>query len=209
MSFQVLYFFPKIFVRLFIWLLRVLVVACRHVGSSSLGRERTGPPALRAGSLSHWPTREVPRAFIFDWVVFLLLSCKSSFCVVDASSLSDGLQKFSLILCVVLPFSCWYPLKHISFKFWWSPLYLNFLCCFCSQRHIWDLSYFMWTLYLKQFNSYSGSRREALLLMRSLRCRDVCWRGRVTAGEQGGAGIQTHPFVSSVCSLSTILYSFL
>lgn len=31
-----------------------------HVGSSSLTRSRTGPPALGAGSLSHWTPRAVP-----------------------------------------------------------------------------------------------------------------------------------------------------
>ena len=32
----------------------------QHMGSSSLTRNQTGPPALGAWSLSHWTTREVP-----------------------------------------------------------------------------------------------------------------------------------------------------
>ena len=33
----------------------------QHVGSSSLTRGRTPPPALGAQRLSHWATREIPK----------------------------------------------------------------------------------------------------------------------------------------------------
>ena len=79
--FLLFYFLEKFFKCLFIWLLWVLVEACkiylhcstqdilaaahensklRHVGSSSLTRDGTRLPALGAQSLSHWTTREVP-----------------------------------------------------------------------------------------------------------------------------------------------------
>ena len=71
-------------IYLFIWLCWVLVVACRflscgmrtlicgmHVGSISLIRDRTGPPALGVHSLIHCTTREVLEVF-----VFYFLSCR-------------------------------------------------------------------------------------------------------------------------------------
>ena len=36
----------------------------QHVGSSSLIRDRTGPPTLGAWSLSHWTTRGVPASAV-------------------------------------------------------------------------------------------------------------------------------------------------
>ena len=38
--------------------LAVLALQLQHVGSSSLSREHTGPPALGTGILSHWTTRK-------------------------------------------------------------------------------------------------------------------------------------------------------
>ena len=39
----------------------LLLLLLWHVGSSSLTRDQTQPPALEAQSLSHWTTREVPQ----------------------------------------------------------------------------------------------------------------------------------------------------
>ena len=64
------------FVSFLIWRHQVLVAACRifsellacklsavHMGSSSLTRDWTRPPALGAWSLSHQNSREVPQVF--------------------------------------------------------------------------------------------------------------------------------------------------
>ena len=37
-----------------------------HGGSSSLTRDRTGPPVLGAQSLNHWTTRKVPHIFFYN-----------------------------------------------------------------------------------------------------------------------------------------------
>ena len=42
------------------------------------------------------------------------------------------LQIFSPILCVSFHFFWQRPLKHKSFKFWWSPIYLFFFFCCCD-----------------------------------------------------------------------------
>ena len=58
----------------FIWLHWVLVVACQllscsmHVGSSSLTRDRTQAPCLRAQSLNPCATREVPEFYLFIFI---------------------------------------------------------------------------------------------------------------------------------------------
>ena len=61
-------------IYLFIWLHWVLVVACQllscsmHVGSSSLTRDRTQAPCLRAQSLNPCATREVPEFYLFIFI---------------------------------------------------------------------------------------------------------------------------------------------
>ena len=76
-----------LFVCLFVWLHRVLVVACRifscGMWTLSCGMWdlvpwpgiKPGPPALGAWSLSHWTTREVPAFFLLNLPLCHLVCC--------------------------------------------------------------------------------------------------------------------------------------
>ena len=61
----------------------------------------------------------------FNWAIFL--SCKSSLYIVDINPLSDtwfeNISHFcGLVFFFLFPWRC--PLKHKSFEFWWSSIYL-------------------------------------------------------------------------------------
>ena len=73
-------------IYIFIWLLKVLVAACRIFGCSTWdlvpwpGME-PGPPALGAQTVSHWTAREVPKKIYLNFYKNLVFSENVLFCL--------------------------------------------------------------------------------------------------------------------------------
>ena len=100
--------------------------------------------------------------FLIRLFVFLLLSCRSSFCLfcfvlfslvflyvcmyvcmyLDTTYLSDiWFAKFSSILSVVFLLPWWCPLlRHTGFTFWWCPIDLFFSLAVFAFGVIWKKS---------------------------------------------------------------------
>ena len=66
-----------IFFKIFIWLHRPYL---QFVGSSSLTRGLTQPPAQGAQSLSHWTTRKVPETHSFNHYEHVQNFCEHMSC---------------------------------------------------------------------------------------------------------------------------------
>ena len=105
-------------------------VAPQHVGSSQT-RAQTSVPCIGRQIPNHCTTREAPPCPFLNWAVFLLSSCNSSFCILDASPLSGILfaKIFShyLFIFLTVNFEAQKFLILISFIFF--LLLLCFSCC--------------------------------------------------------------------------------